>query len=153
MSKEVQDIEKAATHARATLEQPQPVRRVKARGLFEKETARVALRQAFVMLRPDLQWKNPVMFVVLVGAVLTLLYIIEALVERHREPGARFIFHSPRYMALFDGPFRQFCHRSCRGPRQGAGGIPQESPPRYDRFSAGLGGPRRGGVFNRFEAG
>jgi K+-transporting ATPase ATPase B chain len=30
------------------------------------------------MLRPDLQWKNPVMFVVLVGAVLTLLYIVEA---------------------------------------------------------------------------
>jgi K+-transporting ATPase ATPase B chain len=81
MSKEVQDIEKAATHARATLEQPQPVRRVKARGLFEKETARVALRQAFVMLRPDLQWKNPVMFVVLVGSVLTFLYIIEALVS------------------------------------------------------------------------
>ena len=30
------------------------------------------------MLRPDLQWNNPVMFVVLVGAVLTLLYIVEA---------------------------------------------------------------------------
>ena len=27
------------------------------------------------MFRPDIQWKNPVMFVVEVGAVLTLLYI------------------------------------------------------------------------------
>ena len=27
-----------------------------------------ALKQAFVMLRPDVQWKNPVMFVVEVGA-------------------------------------------------------------------------------------
>ena len=30
------------------------------------------------MLRPDIQWKNPVMFVVEVGAVLTLLFIIAA---------------------------------------------------------------------------
>src|ERR1700751_5677372 len=30
------------------------------------------------MLRPDIQWKNPVMFVVEVGAFLTLFYIIQA---------------------------------------------------------------------------
>ena len=30
------------------------------------------------MLRPDVQWKNPVMFVVEIGAALTLLYIIQA---------------------------------------------------------------------------
>ena len=29
------------------------------------------------MLRPDVQWKNPVMFVVEIGAVLTLLYVIQ----------------------------------------------------------------------------
>ena len=43
-----------------------------------------ALKQAFVMLRPDLQWKNPVMFVVLVGAFLTLLYIVRSCIGRHR---------------------------------------------------------------------
>src|ERR1700757_3919106 len=37
-----------------------------------------AFKQAFVMLRPDIQWKNPVMFVVEVGAFLTLFYIIQA---------------------------------------------------------------------------
>ena len=37
-----------------------------------------ALKQAFVMLRPDIQWKNPVMFVVEVGAFLTLLYLVRA---------------------------------------------------------------------------
>jgi K+-transporting ATPase ATPase B chain len=37
-----------------------------------------ALKQAFVMLRPDIQWKNPVMFVVEVGAFLTLLFIVQA---------------------------------------------------------------------------
>ncbi len=30
------------------------------------------------MLRPDIQWKNPVMFVVEVGAILTLLFTIQA---------------------------------------------------------------------------
>ncbi|MGD0229693.1 MAG: potassium-transporting ATPase subunit KdpB [Syntrophorhabdales bacterium] len=30
------------------------------------------------MLRPDIQWKNPVMFVVEVGAILTLLFIIQS---------------------------------------------------------------------------
>ncbi len=61
-----------------SLETPRPQRRVKPKALLEKETAVAALKQAFVMLRPDTQWKNPVMFVVEVGAFLTLLYIIEA---------------------------------------------------------------------------
>jgi K+-transporting ATPase ATPase B chain len=33
------------------------------------------------MLRPDIQWSNPVMFVVEIGAVLTLLFIVQALVS------------------------------------------------------------------------
>jgi potassium-transporting ATPase ATP-binding subunit len=37
-----------------------------------------AIKQAFIMLRPDIQWKNPVMFVVEVGAFLTLVYLIQA---------------------------------------------------------------------------
>ncbi len=60
------------------LEQPGPQRRVKKKPLLEKETALAALKQAFIMLRPDTQWQNPVMFVVEVGAFLTLLYIVEA---------------------------------------------------------------------------
>jgi potassium-transporting ATPase ATP-binding subunit len=35
-----------------------------------------------VMLRPDIQWKNPVMFVVEVGAFLTLAYLIQALLGK-----------------------------------------------------------------------
>jgi K+-transporting ATPase ATPase B chain len=42
--------------------------------LFDPELARIALRQAFVMLRPDILWKNPVMFVVEVGTVLSIIY-------------------------------------------------------------------------------
>ncbi len=45
-------------------------------GLFAPELLRTACTQAFVMLRPDIQWKNPVMFVVEVGTVLSILYTI-----------------------------------------------------------------------------
>jgi K+-transporting ATPase ATPase B chain len=52
------------------------MRRPKA--LFTWKTTMPALKQAFVMLRPDIQWKNPVMFVVEIGAFLTLFYVIKA---------------------------------------------------------------------------
>ncbi|MGD0010267.1 MAG: potassium-transporting ATPase subunit KdpB [Terriglobia bacterium] len=53
-------------------------KRQKPHGLFETETTGPALKQAFAMLRPDIQWKNPVMFVVEIGAFLTLLFVIQA---------------------------------------------------------------------------
>src|SRR5579872_6700641 len=57
---------------------PRPPRRVRSRNLFEPELVRQALKQAFVMLRPDIQWANPVMFVVEIGAILTALFIAQA---------------------------------------------------------------------------
>jgi potassium-transporting ATPase ATP-binding subunit len=62
-------------------EHPRPPRRIKARKLFEPELVRQAIKESFVMLRPDIQWSNPVMFVVEIGAVLTLFFIIQALVS------------------------------------------------------------------------
>ena len=55
-----------------------PPRRSRAQALFAPEFVRPALKESFLMLRPDVQWKNPVMFVVEVGAALTLLFIIKA---------------------------------------------------------------------------
>jgi potassium-transporting ATPase ATP-binding subunit len=46
--------------------------------LFSAPLALSALKQSFVMLRPDIQWQNPVMFVVEVGAALTLAFILRA---------------------------------------------------------------------------
>src|SRR5271156_621927 len=74
----------AAVKPIQTIEAPQhprPPRRIRSRKLFEPELVRDALKQSFVMLRPDIQWSNPVMFVVEIGAVLTLLFIIQALVS------------------------------------------------------------------------
>src|SRR5436190_22424182 len=48
-------------------------------GLFAPALLKTALRQAFVMLRPDIQWKNPVMFVVEVGTILSIIFTLAAL--------------------------------------------------------------------------
>src|SRR6202162_6640152 len=62
-------------------EHQRPPRRIRSRKLFDPELVRDALKQSFIMLRPDIQWSNPVMFVVEIGAVLTLLFIVQALVS------------------------------------------------------------------------
>src|ERR1051326_8401294 len=74
--------------SQATLVQPPPVnpgspedlkfnRRASRRyGLFAPHLLKAALKQSFVMLRPDIQWKNPVMFVVEVGTILSIIFTI-----------------------------------------------------------------------------
>jgi K+-transporting ATPase ATPase B chain len=47
-------------------------------GLFAPDLLKAAFKQSFVMLRPDIQWKNPVMFVVEVGTVLSIVFTIMA---------------------------------------------------------------------------
>jgi len=60
--------------------QPRPPRRTRRQELLAPEMVRQALKQSLIMLRPDVQWSNPVMFVVEVGALLTLLFVVDALV-------------------------------------------------------------------------
>ena len=60
-------------------EGPRPPRRVKVKALLAPELVWAALKESVVMLRPDIQWKNPVMFVVEVGAFLTLGYVLQAI--------------------------------------------------------------------------
>jgi K+-transporting ATPase ATPase B chain len=52
--------------------------RRKTNQLMPPGTAGPALKQAVIMLRPDIQWTNPVMFVVELGAFLTLLFVVQA---------------------------------------------------------------------------
>jgi K+-transporting ATPase ATPase B chain len=62
----------------------------KARSLFDPEIVRGAFVASFVKLDPRHQVKNPVMFVVLVGSVLTTALFVQALVG-HGEAPAWFI--------------------------------------------------------------
>jgi high-affinity K+ transport system ATPase subunit B len=58
----------------------------KARPLFDPEIARGALVASFTKLDPRHQVRNPVMFVVLVGSVLTTLLFVQALLGRGEAP-------------------------------------------------------------------
>jgi potassium-transporting ATPase ATP-binding subunit len=51
------------------------------RGLFAPELLTAAARRSVVMLRPDRMWKNPVMFVVWVGTVLSVVCTVYKAVE------------------------------------------------------------------------
>ena len=66
----------------ALREMAKPPGRSHSTRLLTPGTVGPALKQAFIMLRPDIQWKNPVMFVVEVGAFLTLAYLIQALLGK-----------------------------------------------------------------------
>ena len=50
-------------------------------GLFGPALLKAALGRAFVMLRPDRMWKNPVMFVVEVGTILSIIYTVNKLID------------------------------------------------------------------------
>src|ERR1039458_9645482 len=52
-------------------------RGVRARPLFDPEILRRAIRESFVKLDPRMVAKNPVMFVVEVGAALTTVFVIK----------------------------------------------------------------------------
>ena len=58
--------------------------------LFDREILGVALVDSFRKLTPQQQWKNPVMFVVYLGSMLTTLLWILALNGEGEEP-ANFI--------------------------------------------------------------
>src|SRR5262249_8663155 len=51
------------------------------KGLFAPDLLKSALVRAFVMLRPDILWKNPVMFTVEVGTVLSIVYTLYKVID------------------------------------------------------------------------
>jgi hypothetical protein len=67
-----------------------PPRRARRQDLFAPELVMPALKQSFVMLRPDIQWANPVMFVV--------------------EPGSDYLLHCAGRLAVDHRPVCQLCN-------------------------------------------
>ncbi len=72
------DVLNPAQVAREMTSPPARLRLLRKNPLLAPGTFGPAFKQAFIMLRPDIQWKNPVMFLVEVGAFLTLAYLIRA---------------------------------------------------------------------------
>src|SRR5450631_4482092 len=55
--------------------------------MFDRSLMGPAVADTFRKLDPRVQWRNPVMFVVYVGAILTTVLWIQALVGRGEAPG------------------------------------------------------------------
>ena len=113
----------ARPHAsKALARRSQAARRLSRRqGLFAPDLLWAAFKQSFVMLRPDIQWKNPVMFVVEVGTVLSIMFTIATSMGAGGQAHAR-LSDRTRCVAVSDGAVRQF--------RLGAGRSPRQSPSR-----------------------
>src|SRR3990172_541596 len=58
----------------------------KARALFDPAIVRQAVIDSFIKLTPRRQIRNPVMFVVYVGSILTTLLLVQALVGKGEAP-------------------------------------------------------------------
>ena len=95
-----------------------PKRLAHARPLFDPEILRRAIEDSFVKLNPMAQLKNPVMFVVEVGAIITTVFLVRDIATgaaRHR------IQPSDRALAVVYGVVRELRRSYGGGARQGAG--------------------------------
>ena len=119
-----------------------PRRLAHARPLFDPEIVRRATGESFRKLDPRTLMKNPVMFVVEVGAALTTVFLIRDIVAaacRHR------VRPADLDVAVVHGPVRQLRRGDGRGARQGAGRRAPQDQDRLDR-QAHRGRPHRGGL-------
>ena len=95
--------------------------------LFDPALLKPALVESFTKLSPRQQWRNPVMFVVYIGSIITTALFFQALGGKGEAP-AGFIL-AVVALAVVHGAVRQLRRSAGRGPQQGAGGLaaqPQE---------------------------
>ena len=121
----------------------------KARPLFEPAIVRRAIGDAFKKLDPRTQVKNPVMFVVLVGAILTTALWIQALIGQGEAP-ASFIFAIAVWL-WFTVLFANFAEAMAEGRGKAQADTLRNS--RRDVQAKKLGEPRYGANFTTVSAG
>ena len=97
--------------------------------LFDRAILSRAAVDAFAKLHPARMMKNPVMFIVEVGALATTLFLLPGLVAE----GPLRVPAPDRLLALGDRPLRELRRGRRRGPRQGAGGRAPEDEDRHGR--------------------
>ena len=113
----------------AILEDAKLARRLSRRqGLFAPNLRATAVKHAFVMLRPDIQWKNPVMFVVEVGTVLSIVYTIATIAGFGGVAKLSYLIALDVWL-VSDGAVRQLRVGAGRSPRQGPGRCAAKDAP------------------------
>ena len=101
-----------------------PQKLVRARSLFDPEIVSRAARASFAKLNPITLMKNPVMFVVEVGAALTTVFLIRDLVVGGA--GTGFSFQIALWL-WFTVLFANFGRGNGRGPGEGSGRQPPQN--------------------------
>ena len=87
--------------------------------LLARASSLAAIRDSFPKLDPRLQFKNPVMFIVELGSVITTGDLLPR--PRARRHGQPLVRRRDRVLALADRAVRELRRGDRRGPRQGAG--------------------------------
>lgn len=86
----------------------------------QQEILGEAVRNAFLKLDPRIQWKNPVMFIVFLGAILVAVLAVRAFMAGNTQEGW-FDLHIDLWLWFTYGSVCQFCRSRSRRPRQSAG--------------------------------
>ncbi len=95
----------------------------------------MAARRSFAMLDPRVMMRNPVMFLVEVGTVLTAIVVVQSIAHGALARPDR-LSGGAGGPAAPDGPLRQLRRGAGRGPRQGPGRQPPPDPPGHARLPA-----------------
>ena len=99
------------------------------RSLVTRSILQQALVESFVKLLPQHQWRNPVMFVVYIGSILTTILYFQALGWLRRCAGG---FHpGGDGLAVVHRAVRELRRGGGRRPQQSAGGRPAQRQTRH----------------------
>ena len=120
------------------------------RPLFEPTIVRRAIGDAFKKLDPRIQLRNPVMFVVLVGALLTTALWLEALISRQGETKPSFIFAISVWL-WFTVLFANFAEAMAEGRGKAQADTLRNA--RRDVNAKKLAGPQRTAAISTVSAG
>src|SRR5947209_2797998 len=121
---------------------------IRARSLFDPPIVRRAILDSFIKLDPRHQVKNPVMFVVEVGSVLTTLLFLQALVS-HGEAPAGFILAVSLWL-WFTVVFANFAEAMAEGRGKAQADTLRRA--RRDVMAKKLARPQRGAQFTTVSA-
>ncbi len=125
-----------------------PRTRAKARPLFDPPIVRHAVLDSLIKLNPRIQIRNPVMFIVEVGATLTTMLFIQALTGKGEAP-AGFIFAISLWL-WFTVIFANFAEAMAEGRGKAQADALRKT--RHDVTAKKLSIPQHGAAFSQVSA-